>query len=85
MPNLNLLNQGLPKGLSGVPIPKFDRIPGTCRRWGWNRTRLYHLIGTGAVRALKDGKAVIIDQESCADYIESLPVAQIGRYVTATK
>ena len=42
------------------------------------RTRLYDLIGRGAIRAVKSGSATLIDLESVEAWAVSLPQAEIA-------
>lgn len=44
-----------------------------CATTGYGRTKLYDLIGSGRVRAKKDGQKTLILSESLRNHINSLP------------
>lgn len=58
---------------------KFYRI-GELRELGiGGRTFSYKLLAEGRLVALKNGRATLVTGESVRAYLESLPVAEIGR------
>jgi excisionase family DNA binding protein len=42
---------------------------------GCSRAHLYHLLGTGKIRALKDGRKTLLIVESLDTYLDSLATA----------
>lgn len=62
---------------STAPLPAFAVIPKTCELTGLSRSRLYELIGAGAVRAVKAGTRTLVDIASVVAYLHALPPAQV--------
>jgi len=60
-------------------------ISGAVEASGITRTRLYELIGAGALEARKCGRQTLITAESLRRYIAELPPAQIRAPKAATK
>lgn len=52
-------------------------IQGAVKSTGLTRTRLYGLIGSGAIEAVKSGRRTLIKAESLRRYIDALPSASI--------
>lgn len=53
--------------------PKLMSVPAALDRYGIGRTKLYALIGVGAIRAVKLGSKTLIDVASAAAFFDSLP------------
>jgi Helix-turn-helix domain len=64
-----------PIGLSPVQAAQF---------LGTSRSRVYRLLRTGQLTALKQGVATIVTMESLAAYVRSLPPATFGRRLDET-
>jgi excisionase family DNA binding protein len=56
---------------------KRARLPTVQKVYGLTRTRIYELIGAGVFRAVKDGRALLIDVASVEEYLARLPAAVI--------
>lgn len=65
-------------GAGDLPLPvRYARLPAIERIFGINRARAYELLGIGAIRAIKDGRALLIEVASVEAYLASLPKATI--------
>ncbi len=53
--------------------PAFIRVRTALARYGVGRTRLYALIATGAVRAVKLGQSTLIDVAAADAFFRDLP------------
>ncbi|MFZ4122936.1 MAG: hypothetical protein ACOYKM_14915 [Caulobacterales bacterium] len=53
--------------------PKLMSVPTALDRYGIGRTKLYALIGVGAIRAVKLGSKTLIDVASADAFFDSLP------------
>jgi excisionase family DNA binding protein len=56
---------------------KRARLPTVQKVYGLTRTRIYELIGAGVLRAVKDGRALLIEIASVEEYLARLPAAVI--------
>jgi excisionase family DNA binding protein len=50
-----------------------------CEAFGIGRTKLYELIGSGAIRALKLGSKTLIPASEGVRFLESLPAIETGK------
>ena len=57
--------------------PEYARIPETCRRFGFSRSRLYLLAGEGLIRFVKSGNSTLVDLATVRNYLSSCPSAEI--------
>lgn len=57
--------------------PEFATIPTWTALTGIGRTRTYHLIAEGKLRAVKAGKQTLIDVPKGLEFLHSLPPADI--------
>lgn len=53
-------------------------IPDAVRATGIARSKLYDLLGTGEIEAVKLGRRTLIRTESLRRYVSALPAAKIG-------
>lgn len=67
----------MPTNLHPQTPPRYGRIPQVTRAYGINRTRVYELIATGRISAIKDGRSTLIELASVDAYLASLPPANI--------
>lgn len=55
--------------------PNKITVSSACARWGCGKTKLYELIGTGEIEAVKLGSRTLIDVQSGDQFFASLPRA----------
>lgn len=60
---------------------KLSSVPEACRRLGIGRTKVYELIGSGQIKALKIGKRTLVEDDELDRVIAGLPAAKIGGHV----
>ncbi|MBB2170443.1 hypothetical protein HLH36_19280 [Gluconacetobacter aggeris] len=59
--------------------PRYMAINPFCAFSGLTRYKLYELLGTGDIRAIKVGKRTLIDVEQALTWLASRPVAQFRK------
>jgi excisionase family DNA binding protein len=57
--------------------PRVYTVPGACRELGCGKSKLYEMIGEGAIDARKSGGTTLILAESIDRYLSTLPPADI--------
>ncbi len=62
------------------PEPLAVRRPVAAAMLGMSKSKIDHLIGTGKIAAVKDGRALLILTKSLREYLASLPPAKLGLY-----
>jgi hypothetical protein len=66
-----------------MPTPIAYTIAGAISASGMSRTRLYALIGSEDISAIKVGRRTLIRSESLRRYIDTLPSAKIRKQKAA--
>ena len=61
-----------------VASPRFMRLPTFCEAYDTSRATAYRAIAAGRIRAVKCGRATLIDVASAEAWFASLPEATIG-------
>lgn len=59
-------------------MPRFYTVKQFCTTYPMGRTRLYELIATGKIEAVKDGPRTLIPAESAEAWAASLPRFKSG-------
>ena len=57
--------------------PRVHPVPNACRELGCGKSKLYELIGSGEVKAIKSGGTTLVTDESIVRYLARLPAAGI--------
>jgi len=57
--------------------PRVYTVSGACRELGCGKSKLYELIGEGAIDARKSGGTTLVISESIDRYLAALPPADI--------
>ena len=60
--------------------PAYGSIADAARLAGICRSKLYHLLGEGRIRAVKLDRRTLIDLRSVRAYLDSLPAARIATH-----
>jgi excisionase family DNA binding protein len=65
--------------MTATGAPAAYTVNAFCEAYGIGRTKLYELISSGAIRALKLGRKTLIPASEGVRLLESLPALEIGK------